>query len=110
MPIPNRKGGRKRHTPPARFVGTIRIPVGSEFVKCHSLFHFINCMTCFHLPLRPTRLGESRKRSVPLRVHSHSKSFGSSSPVARLTASNPFLTHGTVESPAKLFSPAVPLC
>ena len=44
----------------------------------------------------------SRKRSVPGRVHSIPKSCGSQT-AAALPRSNPLLTHGTVESPAKLF-------
>src|SRR5919206_2367112 len=69
---------------------------------CSSLRCMLS-MCCFHLPVRPTRFGESRKRSVPLRVHSHSKELWfRRPPVARLPTSNPFLTHGTVESPAKL--------
>jgi len=44
----------------------------------------------------------SRKRSVPDRVHSMPKSSGSPK-ASRLPGSNPLLTHGTVESPAKFF-------
>ena len=78
----NRKGGRKGHTPPARFVGTVRLPRLPDLVKCHvclfiwSSLRCLLCLCCFHLPVRPTRFGESRKRSVPLRVHSVFKSFG----------------------------------
>jgi|GEM_PF-1346404 len=39
---------------------------------------------------------ESRKRSVPGRVHSVLKNYGF--PVSAETESNPWLTHGTVES------------
>ena len=71
-------------------------------------------MTCFHLPargcralrpsrLRPSRFCGTRKRSVPVRVHSVGKNFGFTGRACALPASNPFLTHGTVESPAKLF-------
>src|SRR5258706_652290 len=70
-------------------------------------------MICFHLPapgcraihfsrLRPSRFSGTRKRSVPVRVHSVPKSFGFTSHACAWPASNPFLTHGTVESPAKL--------
>ena len=44
----------------------------------------------------------SRKLSVPGRVHSILESYGS--PQASLLGSNPFLTHGTVESSAKSVS------
>ena len=47
-------------------------------------------------------LAGSRKLSVPGRVHSIPKSCGSQAALT-LAGSNPFLTHGTVESPAKLF-------
>src|SRR5438046_2488297 len=79
------------------------------------------CRCLFHLPLllrsqpwfskpRPSRFGETRKRSVPVRVHSHSKELWFRRfPVARSPTSNPFLTHGTVESPAKFSLRAVPL-
>jgi hypothetical protein len=40
---------------------------------------------------------------VPVRVHSVSKSFGFAGSRHQAPAANPFLTHGTVESPAKLF-------
>ena len=59
----NRKGGRKGHTPPARFVGTVRIPRAPDFVKCPVVLFFrisflrcLWCMICFHLP----RLARSR--------------------------------------------------
>ena len=42
----------------------------------------------------------SRKPSVPGRVHSVLKSYGSQA-AAKRQRSNPWLTHGTVESPAK---------
>jgi hypothetical protein len=56
---------------------------------------------CVHRPCAHPATGGTRKRSVPGRVHSVSKSCGSRSAPARWGA-NPFLTHGTVESPAKL--------
>ena len=45
----------------------------------------------------------ARKPSVPGRVHSVLESCGSQAALGALPGSNPFLTHGTVESPAKLF-------
>src|SRR5258707_7328 len=44
--------------------------------------------------------GGTRKLSVPVRVHSIQKSYGSRK-ASLLLESNPFLTRGTVESPAK---------
>ena len=49
----NRKGGRQGHAPPARFVGTIRIPLGSGLVK-RLRRSFLLCTICFHL-LAPGR-------------------------------------------------------
>jgi hypothetical protein len=112
----NRKGGRKRHTPPARCfcrhrpnTRCVRTSRGALIAP----FLLFKCMTCFHLPtpgcraihfsrLRPSRFSGTRKRSVPVRVHSVPKSFGFTSHACAWPASNPFLTHGTVESPAKL--------
>jgi hypothetical protein len=100
------------------FCSTIRIPRRPGLVKTvPSVFdNFCWCMSCSHLPAAdsrlqagnpasPTRFSESRKHSVPVRVHSIPKSSGSAAPVARPPPSNPFLTHGTVESPAKYLSP-----
>ena len=56
---------------------------------------------CVHRPCAHPATGGTRKRSVPGRVHSVSKSCGSRCAAARCGA-NPLLTHGTVESPAKL--------
>ena len=53
--------------------------------------------------LRPSRHCGTRKRSVPVRVHSVRKSSGFAGSCCQAPVSNPFLTHGTVESPAKLF-------
>ena len=44
----NRKGGRQGHAPPARFVGTIRIPLRSGLVKRFRR-SLLRCMICFHL-------------------------------------------------------------
>ena len=104
-PTLNRKelgGNAQSQFPPARlFCSTVRIALGAVLVKSDPA-----TMNCFHLsPARPTRGCESRKRSVPLRVHSVFKRSGFVSPLSALT-SNPFLTHGSVESPAKVF-PAV---
>jgi len=46
--------------------------------------------------------GGTRKLSVPGRVHSHSQELWFRRGCGQHAASNPFLTHGTVESPAKL--------
>jgi hypothetical protein len=46
-------------------------------------------------------LGGTRKLSVPGRVHSVAESFGFRKAAALPCQSNPFLTRGTVESPAK---------
>ena len=54
-------------------------------------------------PVRPSRFCGTRKRSVPVRVHSVSKSSGFADASSKPPASNPLLTHGTVESPAKHF-------
>jgi hypothetical protein len=45
----------------------------------------------------------SRKPSVPDRVHSVPESYGSQTALCALPGSNPCVTHGTVESPGKLF-------
>src|SRR5438876_5110779 len=62
---------------------------------------------CFGLscdqPERPSRFCGTRKRSVPVRVHSVSKSSGFTDASCPAPASNPLLTHGTVQSPAKRF-------
>ncbi len=52
--------------------------------------------------VRPTRHRESRKRSVPVRVHSVRQSSGFAGSGCPAPAANPLLTRGTVESPAKL--------
>src|SRR5206468_7771160 len=54
----------------------------------------------------PTRYHESRKRSVPVRVHSVSKELWFA-PTSASGASNLPLTHETVESPSKLCSPSL---
>jgi hypothetical protein len=53
--------------------------------------------------VRPSRFSGTRKYSVPVRVHSVSKRFGFVGSCHQAPAANPFLTHGTVESPAKCF-------
>ena len=54
---------------------------------------------CVHQRCAHPATGGTRKCSVPGRVHSVPKSSGSRE--ARPPGANPFLTHGTVESPAK---------
>jgi hypothetical protein len=54
---------------------------------------------CVHQRCAHPATGGTRKRSVPGRVHSIPKSGGF--PEAPPPGANPFLTHGTVESPAK---------
>jgi hypothetical protein len=54
-------------------------------------------------PARPTRFCESRKLSVPVRVHSITKEIWFISARCQVAAPNPFLTHVTVESSAKRF-------
>jgi len=61
----NRKGGRKGHTPPARLVGTIRIPLGSGLVKCLRRA-FLRCMICFHLPAPGSEVSDSTPAPIPL--------------------------------------------
>ena len=81
--------------PPARFS---RSPV----------FYHWHCLCSkppWHWPRAQSRFSPgSRKPSVPGRVHSVPESCGSQAAFA-LPGSNPLLTHGTVESPAKLFLP-----
>ena len=60
----NRKGGRKGHTPPARFVGTIRIPLGSGLVK-RLRWSFLRCMICFHLPAPGREITDSAACAHP---------------------------------------------
>jgi hypothetical protein len=58
---------------------------------------------CFSIRAAPNPDSSgSRKRSVPVRVHSVRKNSGFTGPGCLAPASNPLLTHGTVESPAKL--------
>ncbi len=74
----------------------------------------IMCMLCSHPPLwfrpcavdhaRPSRFSGTRKRSVPVRVHSVYKNVGFAHSRCQAQVSNPFVTRGTVESPIKLFS------
>jgi len=99
------------------FCSTVRIPVASGLVKSAALAsvsftlgHDLVSPAAYELaalqlrsPARPTRFCESRKRSVPVRVHSVSKSFGFVGSRHQAPAANPFVTHGTVESPAKSF-------
>ena len=58
-----------------------------------------------HQPCAHPATGGTRKLSVPGRVHSVSKSCGSSE-AWPLPESNPLLTRGTVESPAKCLQAA----
>ena len=119
----NRKGGRKGHTPPARFcrhrpnIQSARLGQApcSSGLYVHVVDALLSPAAFAPEPLgsskpRPTRFGESRKRSVPLRVHSHSKELWfRGPPVVRLPTSNPFLTHGNGRIACKTFSLTVPL-
>jgi hypothetical protein len=71
----------------------------SLFIKSFPVFFFV--FLAIDL-VRPSRFSGTRKRSVPVRVHSVYKSFGFVVSCHQVPTSNPFLTHGTVESPAKL--------
>ena len=77
-------------------------PSGSVFLVNGLLLPRPPCwQVAVALASRPIRRNTgSRKPSVPGRVHSVPKSCGSQSATA-LPRSNPFLTRGTVESPAK---------
>jgi hypothetical protein len=72
----------------------------SLFLKSFPVFFFV--FLAIDLA-RPSRSSGTRKRSVPVRVHSVDKSGGFAGSCRQAQAANPFLTHGTVESPAKLF-------
>ena len=75
--------------PPARFSwSTVLLPHVSVLAS-----------VCVHQRCAHPATGGTRKRSVPGRVHSIPKSSGF--PEARPPGANPFLTRGTVESPAK---------
>jgi hypothetical protein len=92
-PISNRKertGLLQPWLPPARFSwSTVLLP--------HAL---ILASACGHqLGAHPAK-GGTRKLSVPGRVHSVSKSCGSQETFPP-PESNPYVTRGTVESPAK---------
>jgi hypothetical protein len=98
IPISNRKeraGSCSRsRLPPARFCWS---PV---FYHCRRP----SGKPQWHWPQRPILVHPgSRKLSVPVRVHSVPKSCGCQG-AATLPGSNPLLTHGTVESPAKFLS------
>ena len=83
-------GTRPLPVPPGPlFCSTVRIPVAPglvksappAFVSFTPVHDWVSpAATSSQLwatnPARPTRFGESRKRSVPVRVHSVSKSFG----------------------------------
>jgi hypothetical protein len=75
----------------------------SLFLKLKSFPVFFFVFLAIDL-VRPSRFSGTRKRSVPVRVHSVYKSFGFVVACYQVPTSNPFLTHGTVESPAKLSS------
>jgi len=80
--------------PPARFSwSTVLLPHASVLAS-----------VCVHQRCAHPATGGTRKRSVPGRVHSIPKSSGF--PEARPPGANPFLTRGTVESPAKCSSAA----
>jgi len=83
--------------PPARFSwSTVLLPHAPVFASAY--VHQL----CAH----PPRVRRTRKLSVPGRVHSISKSCGSQEP-SLVPESNPFLTRGTVESPAKYLGAAL---
>ena len=79
-------------------------PVFVSFVHIKSFWVFVfSCLSCDGQRAHPATAGPENVqcRSVFIQLI---RVVVSSAPVARLPPSNPFLTHGTVESPAKLFS------
>jgi len=74
-----------------------------EFPFLKVLFSELFDPVADHWIRHPIPIPGSRKRSVPVRVHSVSKELWFAA-ASRPSASNLPLTHGTVESPAKLFS------
>src|SRR5437879_5433878 len=98
-PISNRKertGLLLPLLPPARFSwSTVLLP--------HAL---ILASACVHQLGAHPATGGTRKLSVPGRVHSIPKSCGSQEP-SLVPESNPFLTRGTVEPPAKCLQAAL---
>src|SRR6266478_3769547 len=78
-------------------------PVFVSFVHIKSFWVFVfSCLSCDGQRAHPATAGPENVqcRSVFIQLI---RVVVSSAPVARLPPSNPFLTHGTVESPAKLF-------
>jgi len=108
----NRKGGRNGHAPPALLWAPFYYPGGPNSSRVFGTPFLMPDLLSPAAPgripprrnrdPRPSRFCGTRKRSVPVRVHSVLRVLAWPGPVARPPASNPFLTHGTVESPAKL--------
>jgi hypothetical protein len=88
-----------------RSVTHLVLTPGPQSSFSESVFSFLYIKSFFVFSclfrMRPSRCCGTRKRSVPVRVHSVGKSFGFVGTLSAPTA-NTWWTRDTVESPAKL--------